>query len=56
MNRLLIFIGMTIGGYVGWCAGEYMGLELMGASLVSSLGSVAASVWKIGRDYLGTCN
>ena len=23
MNRLLIFIGMTVGGYVGWWAGDY---------------------------------
>jgi hypothetical protein len=54
MNRLLIFIGMTAGGYVGWWAGEYIGLELMGTFLVSSCGSIAGVflAWKIGRDFL----
>jgi hypothetical protein len=55
MNRLIIFIGMTLGGYVGWWAGESCGLELMGAFLVSSVGSVAGVyvAWRIGRDHLG---
>ena len=24
VNRLLMFIGMTVGGYIGWWAGEYL--------------------------------
>ena len=39
MNRLLIFIGMTIGGYIGWWAGERMGMGLMTTFVLSSLGS-----------------
>jgi len=55
MNRLLIFIGMALGGYVGWWAGDYMGLDVIGAFLVSSLGSAAGVylAWRIMRDYLG---
>jgi hypothetical protein len=54
MFRLLIFIGMTLGGYVGWWAGDYVGLGFMGAFLVSTLGSAAGVylVWRIGRYYL----
>ena len=54
MNRLLIFIGMTVGGYVGWWAGDYLDLGLMATFLVSSLGSAVGIyvVWRIMRDYL----
>ena len=54
MGRLLIFIGMTLGGYVGWRAGEYMGMGLTATFLVSSLGSAAGvyAAWRITRDYL----
>jgi hypothetical protein len=54
MHRLLIFIGMILGGYVGWWAGEYIGLGFMGAFLVSTLGSgIGVFVaWRIMRDYL----
>lgn len=54
MSRLLIFIGMTLGGYVGWWAGDYMGMGLMTTFLISSLGSVAGVyvAWRITRDYL----
>jgi hypothetical protein len=53
MYRLLIFIGMTLGGYVGWWAGEYVGLGFIGAFLVSSLGSAAGVylAWWITKDY-----
>ena len=55
MGRLLIFIGMVLGGYIGWWAGEYIGLGLMTTFLVSSLGSAAGVyvAWRIMRDYLG---
>ena len=54
MSRLLIFVGMTLGGYVGWWAGDYMGMELMGTFLVSSVGSAVGVyvAWRIVRDYL----
>ena len=54
MNRMMMFIGMTLGGWVGWWAGDYVGLGIMGALLVSSLGSFAGVylTWRIMRDYL----
>jgi hypothetical protein len=54
MNRMMMFVGMTLGGSVGWWAGDYVGLELMGTFLVSSLGSFAGVylTWRIMRDYL----
>jgi hypothetical protein len=54
MNRLLMFVGMTLGGYVGWWAGDYVRLGLMGTFLVSGLGSLAGVylAWRIIRDYL----
>jgi hypothetical protein len=54
MHRMLIFIGMILGGYVGWWAGEYVGLGFMGAFLVSTLGSAVGVylAWRIMRNYL----
>ena len=54
MNRLLNFIGMTVGGCAGGWAGDYLGFGLMTTFLVSSLGSVAGivGVWWFMRDYL----
>ena len=53
MIRLLIFIGMLVGGYVGWWVGDYLALGLMGAFLVSLLGSAAGVYlgWKVGQGY-----
>ena len=34
MTRLLIFIGMLVGGYVGWWVGDYLDLGLMEIFLV----------------------
>ena len=55
MNRMMIFVGMTLGGWVGWWAGDYVGLGLMGTFLVSSLGSFAGVylAWRVMKDYLG---
>ncbi len=55
MNRLLMFTGTTVGGYVGWWAGDYVGLGLMGAFLVSSLGSLVGIylAWRVLVDFLG---
>jgi hypothetical protein len=49
-----MLIGMTVGGYIGWWAGDYLGFGLMGTFLVSSLGSAVGIVvvWKVQTDYL----
>jgi hypothetical protein len=53
MKKLLIFIGMTVGGWAGWALAERFGL--MTAFLVSSLGSLVGVIvgWRIGREYFG---
>ena len=55
MSRLLILVGMSAGGYVGWWAGDYLDLGLMTTFLVSVLGSAVGVyvAWRITRDYLG---
>ena len=55
MSRPPIFIGMTIGGYVGWWAGDYFGLGLMTTFLFSTLGSAIGVyvAWRLMRDYFG---
>ena len=54
MSKTLIYIGMAVGGWIGWWLGEKMGFELMGTFLVSSLGSFAGVylTWRFTRDYL----
>jgi len=54
VTRLLMFVGMTGGGYLGWWLGDCMGLGLMGAFLVSTLGSLAGvyAAWRVLTDYL----
>ena len=54
VTRLLMFIGMTGGGYFGWWVGECFGFGLMGAFLFSSLGSLAGVyvAWRVLTDYL----
>jgi hypothetical protein len=51
---MLMFIATTVGGYAGWWLGEYMGFGLMGAFLISSLGSMVGIyvVWRVMTDYL----
>ena len=55
MNRLLMFIGMIVGSYLGWWLGDYFELGLMATFLVSTLGSAVGVyvAWRIMRDYLG---
>ena len=55
MSRGLIYVGMAIGGYVGWWAGDYIGFGLMGCFLVSSVGSFAGVclAWWVMEEYLG---
>jgi len=50
--KLCIFIGLNVGGYVGWVLGEQVGL--MTAFLVGSLGSLLGihAGWKVAREYL----
>jgi uncharacterized protein YcfJ len=54
MNRLLMFIGMTVGGYAGWWLGECFGFGLMGAFVVSVVGSIAGIyvAWWVMTEYL----
>ena len=54
MNRLLTFVGVTLGGWVGWGAGDFLGFGLMGEFVVSSFGSLVGvyAVWRLMRDYL----
>jgi hypothetical protein len=51
MKKFLIFVGMTVGGWVGWVAAERWGI--MAAFIVSTLGSLVGVIiaWKIGRNY-----
>ena len=55
MNRLPIFVGMIVGGYIGWWAGDYLGFGLMTTFLISSAGSMGGVylAWRLVRDFLG---
>jgi hypothetical protein len=50
----MIYIGMILGGWVGWWAGDFVGLGIMGTLLVSTCGSFAGIylAWRLMRDYL----
>lgn len=50
--KLLIFVSLNVGGYIGWELGEPYGI--MTAFLVSSLGSILGLIagWKIARHFL----
>lgn len=54
VTRLLMFIGMTVGGYLGWWLGDYLDCGLMTTFLISTLGSMLGIyvVWRMMRDYL----
>jgi hypothetical protein len=54
VTRLLMFVGMTVGGTIGWWAGEAIGLGLMGTFLVSMIGSLFGvyAAWKVLTTYL----
>lgn len=51
MARLLILIGLTIGGWLGWWLGAKLGLTT--AFILSSIGSIGGVYlgWRINRDY-----
>ena len=50
--KLCIFIGVNVGGMVGWSLGEYVGI--MTAILASGVGSVLGvyAGWRVAREYL----
>jgi uncharacterized protein YcfJ len=52
MNRLCIFVGMIVFGWIGWLIGARFGF--MTGFVVSSIGSVVGVYvgWRINRDYL----
>lgn len=52
MKRLLIFVGMVVGGWIGWRLGERFGI--MAAFIISTLGSLGGVIlgWRIGRTHL----
>jgi hypothetical protein len=54
MNRLLIFVGMTVGGYGGWWVGSYFNFGLMATFLISTVGSAVGVyvAWRIKRDFI----
>jgi len=53
MNRLCVFIGMTVFGWIGWWIGEKFG-GFITALVISGIGSMIGVYvgWRINRDYL----
>ena len=51
MTKLCIFGGTTIGGYVGWGLGDFLGLGFVWAFVLSGMGSVAGVYygWKLAQ-------
>ena len=51
MNRLFIFIGMTVFGWLGWWIGERFGFAT--AFILSGIASMVGVYvgWRINRDY-----
>lgn len=54
MNKLCIFVGMTVLGYATWLLGEWLDLGFFGCFLASGAGSLAGVYvgWRIAR-HLG---
>ena len=50
--KLCIFVGINVGGYIGWELGERFGL--MTAFLISSVGSIVGvyAGWKLARHLM----
>jgi hypothetical protein len=50
--KLCIFIGVNVGGIVGWWLGEHVGI--MTAFLASGVGSILGVYggWRVAREYL----
>lgn len=49
--KLCIFVGLNVGGYIGWELGEHYGI--MVAFIISSIGSIVGLIggWKLARHY-----
>ena len=49
--KLCILVGTTLGSYVGWAAGEALGLGMGWAFVISGVGSVLGvyAGWKLAR-------
>jgi len=52
MEKLFVFIGMTVGGSIGWSIGERFGI--WAAFWLSSVGTIAGVClwWRLGRSLL----
>ena len=53
MTKLLIWIGIFFGGWIGWWVGEKLGFEFFGAFMISNVGSIAGVFigWKIAQEW-----
>ena len=53
MNKLCIFIGTTIGGYLGWWLGEALGWDFFTNFMLSGIGSLMGVYvsWKLARKF-----
>ena len=51
VNKLCIFVGITLGGYIGWWSGEQCGFGFFANFLLSGLGSILGvyAGWKLAR-------
>ena len=51
MTKLFIFAGTTIGGYVGWALGDFLGFGFVWNFVLSGVGSVAGVYygWKFAQ-------
>ena len=53
MDKLCIFIGVTVFGWLGWWLGARFGI--MTGYVLSGIGSLVGVYvgWRVNRDYLG---
>jgi hypothetical protein len=52
MTKLLIWIGVFAGGWIGWWVAGKLGMSFYGQFLISSIGSIAGvfAGWKIANE------
>jgi hypothetical protein len=52
MTKLFIFVGISLGGWIGWWIGDHIGIWT--AFLMSSAGSMIGLYlgWRIARDLM----
>lgn len=53
MNKLCIFGAATIFGYIGWALGDWLGFEMFGSFMLSSLASIVGVYvgWKFAQRF-----